>query len=141
MDVRECLERGLLKADVPDNRKAQRSLIVARLRLSKAARLIAAGFFDDAIVNAYSAMFHAGGALLFKDGFREKSHYGLYVYVSERYKDRLEPRFISELDSLRLERHEIMYSLDAKSIPQNETKAVLKVAKDFVAAIEKIIRS
>jgi len=140
MDIHECLERGLLKTDIPDGKKAARSLAVARLRLIKASKLATAGFSDDAIVNAYAAMFHAGRALLFRDGFREKSHYGLYVYIGERYRDKLEPRFISELDSLRLERHEIMYSLDTIGVSQDESKHVITVAKDFVVAVEKILK-
>jgi uncharacterized protein (UPF0332 family) len=139
MDIRECLERDLLKKDVPDSRKAARSVAVARLRLSKAAKLISAEFFDEALVNAYAAMFHAGRALLFKDGFREKSHYGLYVYISEKYRDKLEPRFISELDSLRLERHAIMYSLESIGVSRKEAEDILGIAKDFVAALEKLL--
>ena len=139
MDVRECLERGLLKEDAPDSKKAERSLAVAKFRLSKAAKLLAAGFSDDAVVNAYSAMFHAGRSLLFKDGFREKSHYGLYVYVSERYKERLEPRFISELDSLREVRHAIMYSLERIAVSHSEANDILMTARNFVSAVEKIV--
>lgn len=140
MDVKECIEKGLLKETKKDIEKTHRSIEVARNKLNKAMKLQESEFYEEAVVNAYSSMFHAGRALLFKDGMKEKSHYGLYIYIREKYKNKLEPRFINELDSLRLERHEILYSLDTIKIEKQACKDVISVAKDFVSAIEKIIK-
>ena len=85
-------------------------------------------------------MFHAGRALLFKDGFNEKSHYGLYVYIKEKYKDKLEIRFLNELDALRIGRHEILYSLESTKINKGDVEDVISVAKDFTSAVEKLVK-
>lgn len=139
MDIKECLEKGLLKQAGPDSKKALRSLDVAKSKLLKAGMLFEKGFYEDAVVKSYSAMFHAGRGVLFKDGFSEKSHYAIYVYLSECYRTKLEPRFLSELDSLRLERHEILYSLEEPSISRDEASDILAVVKDFIQAVEKIM--
>lgn len=140
VDVKECIEKGLLKESVKDVKKAQRSIIVARNKLNKAIKLEDAGFFEESLVNAYSAMFHAGRAILFRDGMKERSHYALFVYLKERYKDKLEPRFLNELDALRLERHEILYSLDTLKITKEETRDIISIARNFISAIERLIR-
>ena len=85
MNVDECFDKGLLKRDKPDKDKAIRSIEMAAFKLDKARNLFDKEVFDMALINAYISMFHAGRALLFKDGVREKSHYGLYIYLSEKY--------------------------------------------------------
>ncbi|MBI5060920.1 MAG: HEPN domain-containing protein [Candidatus Aenigmarchaeota archaeon] len=139
MNVEECIEKGLLKRDIKDVRKALRSIVVAKNKLSKAMKLNEVGFNEEGIVNAYSAMFHAGRGLLFRDGMREKSHFALCVYLKEKYKNALEPRFLNELDSLRMERHEILYSLDTIKISKEEVSDIISVAMDFISAVEKIL--
>lgn len=140
MNVDECMEKGLLKPDKPDIQKALRSIVIARSKLSKAAKLQQANFIEDALVNGYASMFHAGRAILFRDGFKEKSHYGLYVYLSEKYKDKLEPRFLNELDSLRMERHDVQYALHPIKVSGEEIAGVLETARQFIDAIEKALK-
>ena len=84
-------------------------------------------------------MFHAGRALLYKDGFSEKSHFGLFVYIKERYGNKLEPRFINELNSLRLERHELLYGLEKPEIKEVEAEDAIKIAEDFIKSIKSLI--
>ncbi|OIO63356.1 hypothetical protein AUJ69_01210 [Candidatus Woesearchaeota archaeon CG1_02_47_18] len=84
-------------------------------------------------------MFYAARALLFKDGVIEKSHYGLFLYVKEEYSDKLERRFINELNVLRLERHEISYGLEKPEVTQSEAEDSVRIAVDFIRAVEKII--
>jgi uncharacterized protein (UPF0332 family) len=139
MNVGECLNKGLLKKDNADLGKAKRSLEVARFKLTEADSLFNIKMFDMCLVNAYSSMFHSARSLLFKDGFKERSHYALYVYLNEKYKDRIEPRFLNELNLLRLERHDVFYSLEIKKIESQEAEDALILAKDFLKAVEKLI--
>jgi len=140
MDIKECLAKGLLKESVKDINKALRSIEISKNKVNRAIRLKNKGFLEDAVVNIYSSMFHAGRALLFKDGFNEKSHYGLYVYIKEKYKDKLEIRFLNELDALRIGRHEILYSLESTKINKGDVEDVISVAKDFTSAVEKLVK-
>ena len=139
MDIEECLEKGLLKEDKKDIEKAKKSIEIAKHKLSIAKRTFDVKIFEESIINAYAAMFHAGRALLFKDGFKERSHYGLFVYIKEKYNDKLEPRFINELNALRLERHELLYGLEKQEIKEVEAEDVMKIAEDFIKAINGLI--
>ena len=77
MDIKECLEKGLIKKDKPSLDRAKQSLEIAKLKLDKAKELLKLNILDMAEVNCYSSMFHSSRALLFRDGFRERSHYAI----------------------------------------------------------------
>ena len=139
MDIRECLGQGLLKKDQPSSEKASRSLEVAAEKLEKAEQLLSLKVMDMALVNAYSAMFHTSRALLFRDGYKERSHYALYIYLKEKYADKIELKFLNELNVLRLERHEIFYGLEAVEPKEREVKQTIKLAKEFIARIKNLL--
>jgi uncharacterized protein (UPF0332 family) len=139
MNVQDCFEKGLLKKEKPDIEKSKKSIEVAKYKLSLAKRLFDLKIFEETVTNSYSAMFHAGRALLFKNGVKEKSHYALFLYIKEKYSNKLERRFINELNALRLERHEISYGLEKLEIKEVEAEEVIKIAEDFIFAVEKIV--
>ena len=138
MKIEECFEKGLLKKDIKDINKAKKSIEIAKHKTEISKKVFDIKIFEDSIVNAYAAMFHAARALLYKDGIKERSHYGLFVYVKEKYKDKLEPRFINELNALRLERHELLYGLEKTEIKEVEAEGAIKIAEDFINAVEKL---
>ena len=139
MNVEECLLEGLLKEDTPSQEKAERSIAMAGTKLELAKREKTAGIFESAIIAAYSSMFHAARSLLFRDGYKEKSHYGLFVYTKEKYSGKLEPRFINELNNLRLERHNLLYGLEKPDVQEIEAGTTVKIASEFLEAICKLI--
>ncbi len=135
MDVKECLERGLLKKEKPSLEMAKKSIEAAKRKLDESEKLLKLGILDMAEVSAYSAMFHAARALLFRDGFREKSHYALYVYLKEKYSARIEPKFLNELNILRMERHEIMYGLEKQEFDSETVTEAITLAEEFIKRI------
>ena len=139
MDVKECLEKGLLKKERPDIEKTKRSLDMADEKLKLAQRSIEAGIYENALLNIYSAVFHAERALLFRDGYKERSHFATYVYIKERYASLLEPRLINEINNLRIERHGILYGLEGREIGKEEVESILLISGDFVNAVKRII--
>lgn len=139
MDVKECLEKKLLKKDTPDRRKALRSLEIALKKLEKAKKLHSANFFEEAVVSAYSSMFHAARAVLYKDGFKEKSHYALYVYLNEKYGGKIEKKLLIQFDYLRQERHDVMYALEETKLANEEVNAAISISRDFIEAIRKLV--
>ena len=140
MDLKECIRKGLVIRDKKDLDAARKSLEVAEHKLHLAERAFEAKLFEDAIINCYACIFHAGRALMFRDGFRERSHFGLFVFLKERYSDKLEPRFLSELNALRLERHDLLYGLEISEVKEVEAEHVIGVAKDFLNAIKKLLK-
>lgn len=139
MDVHDCYDKGLLKKGIPDMEISRKSISIALKKLKRAKKLIKLKVYEETITNSYSAMFHASRALLFKDGVREKSHYGLFLYIKENYSDKLEKRFINELNALRMERHEINYGLDEPEIEEEDARHAVKTAEDFLGTINKMI--
>lgn len=119
--------------------KSIRSVDMAKLKLDKARDLFDSEIFDMALVNAYISMFHSGRALLFRDGVREKSHFGLYIYLIEKYSDKIEQRFLNELNALRLERHEVFYGLEKTEIEEVEAESAIESAEAFLTAVKKLI--
>ena len=140
MNVEECVEKGLLRKERPDKGKALRSLETAERKLKLSKRELGAGIFEGAVISAYASMFHSARALLYQDGFKERSHYCLFVYVQERYSGKIEQRFLNELNVLRMERHGLMYGLEERSeVAEGEAKDAVSVAGEFLKSVRKLL--
>ncbi|MEK6861704.1 MAG: HEPN domain-containing protein [Nanoarchaeota archaeon] len=139
MNIQECLENGLLKKDKPSIEKAKKSIKISKLKLEKAENLFKLKILDMAEVNIYSSMFHASRALLYRDGLKERSHYALYIYLKEKYYDKIEPRFLNELNVLRLNRHEIFYGFEELILDEQEIRNIINLAGEFIKLIEELL--
>ncbi len=97
-------------------------------------------FYTGALVLSYSAMFHAARALLFRDGWTEKSHACVVAYLRARYVSRgkLERRYLAMLDAARLERHETLYGLEV-TVAREDAELTLRAAREFVSRVAKLI--
>jgi len=135
VNLRDCFRKRLLRRDKPDVKKGLRSLEIASAKLEEAERALKSDLFDAAIILSYTAVFHAARALLFKDGIVEKSHVCLAEYLRAEYvrKGKLRAALVNTLDSLRTERHEIIYGLETKSGAREAEFAVRK-AQEFLEA-------
>ena len=85
MNIQSCLMEGLLKKDQSDIKKAEFSLEMAEHKLEFAEKDFQSESYESAIIGAYASMFHSARALLFKDGYKERSHIALYIYIKEKY--------------------------------------------------------
>jgi uncharacterized protein (UPF0332 family) len=139
MNIKDCFENGLLRKDIKDLVRARKSIEVAKHKLDIAQHTFDADIFEEALINSYAAMFHAARALLFRDGIVEKSHFGLYVYLKEKYSQKIEPRFLNELNNLRLERHELMYGLEKMQVSEADAVSIIKTAEQFIKSAEKLL--
>jgi len=77
-------------------------------------------------------MFHAARALVYSEGFREKSHYALLVALRELFKNQLESELIQNFEEAMSLREEADYGLvfseeGATSIVNNAEKFLKKV--------------
>lgn len=139
MDVTECFEKGLLKKDKPDREKALKSIAMAKNKIESAKKLMKYKMYNICLVDIYSSMFHASRALLFRDGLKERSHYAVYIYLKEKYKDKIEQRFLNELDALRMERHDFFYGLDEIKVSEKEAVEGISMAEEFIRAVERVV--
>lgn len=140
MKTEDCLRQGLLVKTKPDLKKAKLSIEMAEHKLEIAEKEFKHEIFENAIVSAYNSMFHSARALLFKDGFKERSHFTVFVYVKEKYTEKIERKYLAELHSMRLYRHDLMYGLEASETQETEADSALKAAKGFLETVNKIIK-
>jgi len=138
-NIDDCLKNRLLRRIEPDNEKSKRSLELSQKRLNSVQKAIDLKIFDYAILEAYMAMFHAARSVLYKDGIQEKSHYAIYVYLKEKYGNKIPAHILNFFNIHRTQRHEAMYGLDF--LPTEEDcKVALDDAGIFVAEVKKMFK-
>ncbi len=141
MNIEQCLEQGLLVKSKPEPDKAKSSIEMAQHKLKLAATEFGHTLYESAIISAYTSMFHSGRAILFRDGFKERSHFAVYVYINEKYGSKIERKYLSELNSLRLQRHDLMYGLEKNiEVQESDANTTIKIAEGFLQVIQKILQ-
>ena len=141
MNTKDCFERRLLRRTEPSPEKAARALEMAMGRIERAESLAVHGFFEDAIVSAYTAMFQAARALLFKDGIVEKSHFCVVQYLDEIYskKGHMEQKYVTWLNTYREERHISLYGLEPTGTEKDDSRLAIERAREFVSHVKKML--
>ncbi len=136
---KECLEDGLLRKIPVSREEAENSLKTARKWLDEAEKNLSAGALNSSAISSYLAMFHASRSILFRDGFREKSHYCIARFLEDNYvkKKQLEEEWVLLLDHYRGLRHDDQYGTDFY-VTKEEAGEALSVASRFVERIEKL---
>ena len=134
MNIKEAVEKGLLIKDKQDDKKADQSIKVAKEKIKEAKKSFESDLFESTIIFSYMAMFHAARQLLFKEGFIEKSHYGLLVFIEEKYSNKIGSKLVYEFNTMRMSRHESLYGLDP-DFTKEDAKYALDVANRFLDKI------
>ena len=95
---------------------------------------------EMAVIALYNAVFHAGRALLFKDGIKEKSHLCLQKYLEEEYEktSRLKPEDVALFDVLRGIRQEVQYGVTKIKVCE-DLADLSERTEQFIQKVEKII--
>lgn len=137
MRLDECFKKRLLRRERPDLEKCKRSIEVAAAKLDGAQRAFKHGLPDATVVLAYTAMFHAARAILFRDGVVEKSHICVVEYLKEKYvkPGRLSGYLVNDLDSIRIDRHETLYGLETEG-SKKDAEHCLNRAKEFLSTVK-----
>lgn len=141
-ELDDCLRKGHLAKTSANIEKAKASLRIAKENIVDARIHCENKLYNWAFIASYTAMFHASRGLLFKDGMKERSHFCLCVYVREKYRGRIEARYLNELDILREQRHAILYGdrdINTKEVQEAEADDAIKLAEGFLSAVEEII--
>lgn len=124
----------------PQRELAYLSLKKARSFLESSRKNLEIGIYDGVLVMAYLALFHASRALLFKDGWREKSHTCISAYLREFYvkPGLLEVKWVRYLDYVRNLRHQTQYDVGFSPGPE-EIMDILPKIEEFIAVVEKMV--
>lgn len=139
-DFHDCMKEGLLRKIPQSKEKAEGSMKAGKKWLEEAEKDVAGEAFNSSLISSYLAMFHSARAILFLDGFREKSHYCIARYLEEKYVkgELLEMKWVELLDYYRTMRHDDQYSITFFTTKE-EAENALKNAKEFVEKMRELL--
>ena len=139
--MKECFASRKLRRIRPDLLKARKSLDAAAGKLERAKALQEDAHNDAALLYAYSCMFGAGRAILYRDGIQEKSHYCLAKYLEKEYvkKGKIDAEANTILNAFREERHAIMYGFEEVEVRSEEAKEAISTAEKFLQKAKELI--
>lgn len=132
------MAKGLIKKSPPSPEQARASIEKAKIMLMEAKADMADERFNSTVMIAYAAILNASRAILFRDGFRERSHACVVRYLESNYKSKISRDTIRLLDHFRETRHEVQYEAsylaDAESASQ-----IMEFAEKFIVQMEGIL--
>ena len=139
---KNCIEKGLLRKIPASADNAIRSINKAEHWLREAETTLQSEAYDSSVMSSYLVMFHSARAILFFDGYREKSHACVARYLEEQYvnKKKLEKRWVELLDHHREIRHENQYDLNFFSSDEEAQKAYTS-AETFLQRMKQLFDS
>ncbi len=133
-----CLKDGLLKPIPPSPEDAANQISKAKVLLREAESSLDNDNVNVAVMAAYAALFDACRAVLFRDGFRERSHVCVVRYLEAKYSKQLGKDTIILLDEYRDKRHKVVYASDYFSTYE-EAESLVDFAANFIGKIEKLL--
>lgn len=139
--LQDCFDDRKLRKIKPDLLKAKQSIKSAEEKYKEADEIRTAGFPKMAVVLAYASMFHAGRALLYKDGIQEKSHYCLVQYIRENYvwTGKLDQEIITTMDHFREERNDVFYGFSPPNITNEEAENGMKISRKMIEKVKGLL--
>ena len=131
----DCRRKRLIQKDREAPARVPASIALARRFATSAENTLAIGEFEMAHIAAYNSAFHAGRTLLFSQGFVERSHACLAVFLRHFYCDDacIEP-FLGVFDKMRVSRHNVQYG--GSLISNEEAEFSCRFARTFCDAVE-----
>ncbi len=137
---KDCIEKGLLRKIPASEDNAVRSINKAESWLKQAEKSFKSKAYDSSVLSSYLVMFHSARAIMFFDGYREKSHACVARYLEEQYlnKKRLEKKWVELLDHYREVRHENQYDLSFYSSDE-EAKEAIESAGQFLQRMKHLL--
>ena len=96
--------------------------------------------FDSSVLGSYMVMFHSARAILFFDGYREKSHSCVARYLEEKYVKtrKLEKKWVELFDHHREIRHNDQYDLSFFAT-QEEARKAFESAAGFLERMKLLL--
>jgi uncharacterized protein (UPF0332 family) len=130
-DFERCVKERRLVKIKPSKEMIQKELESAEYDLERARNSLDQEDFKWAAVQSYYSMFHAAKALVLKKGYREKSHFCLFIALKELYvnEDKLNAEMVENLELCMNLRHEADYGL---TYHQESAETAIKYAEVFL---------
>ena len=138
-EFKKCLERNKIKSFSPGPKLAGKELDLAGEDLVKALESQKEGSFRWSIIQSYYSMFHSARALLYSQGYREKSHFCLIEAIRTLFveQDKLNFSFLEALQEAKKLREAADYYGDFSKI---NCRKLIDKAGDFLKEAKKILK-
>lgn len=137
-EFQDCLARKKITAFPRAKGLVSKEIKQAESDYSFAKDSFERGIYKWSIIQSYYSMFHSARALLYKQGYRERSHYCLIVAMRDLYVDKgfLSHRLVESFQLGKTLRENADYygefSKDAASQMLEDTNEFLETAKKLV---------
>jgi len=130
-------ERKLLRIK-PDRKLVTKEIKGAEYDLTRARRSLEEKDFKWATVQAYYSMFHAARALLYSEGYREKSHTALRIAVKELFEasGKMSSELLRTFEDAMLLREEADYGLE---FSESNSVEVVEDAQHFLGTAKQLL--
>ena len=140
ISFKKCIDQRLLRRITPSLNNADRTIEKAEHFLREAKKNIENGQPASAASIAYLSFFNAARALLLADGYREKSHMCVLMYLRHKYQDKLGGDNLSLFSQYMSMRHKTQY--DSVYYPtMDEARNTTKFAETFIDKIWSILET
>lgn len=136
--LERCLKDGLIKQVPPSPTEAKNQIDKAFVLIKEARSCFDNDDINASVMTAYAALFDAARGILFRDGYRERSHVCVVRYLEAKYMKELGEDTIILLDEYREKRHKVVYDSDYYA-SEEEAEAILIFAEKFIGKIEKLL--
>lgn len=138
VEFKRCLDKRWLVPLKPDQELVNKEVKGAEYDIKRAGNAIEDGDYKWATVIAYYCIFHSTKALVYKSGYREKTHRCLAIALLELYveKDKLERRYFHILSEAMNLREDADYGL---VYSETSAKKLVSDAKDFLSKAKEIL--
>lgn len=138
MKLEECLRKNLIRKREIRKEEIEQQIEIAQRYLKKAKIIFESEIYDVCLLTAYISIFHSARAMLYKKGYKERSHFCLFEFIKQEFKNDGEVLRLAEIgQQYRETRHMVQYEGNLCSIEGAEE--IIKDARLFLKAAKRII--
>jgi uncharacterized protein (UPF0332 family) len=129
----ECLKAGRIRSLFGSSDLCEKELNVAEEDLNVASHGLDEQRWKWSTIQAYYSMFHSARALLYSEGYREKSHYCLGIAIEALFveTEKIDAKYVDALQMARAMRENADYN---DEFSESGARKLVKIAKGFLKA-------
>lgn len=141
MDLGELLNKGLIEEFKSGPDQVGKAMENAEKSLKTAENILKIEEWGATHSSAYTAMLHAGRALVFSKGYRPRAqdHHVAVVEFSKIYEKKYGAEVLTAFDKGRRRRHEFQYD-DVDTISPSQATNMVENARAFVSKTKEILK-
>ena len=134
----ECFEEKQLRKAYVAEDEIKNQIRIAEDYLKKAEIILGKETYDISFLTAYISIFHSARALLYKKGYRERSHFCLFEFIINEFRGNNEVVRLGEVgQNYRETRRMIQY--EGSLCSEDAAREAINDAKKFLIEVKKIV--